>query len=170
MIWPLLIAVAVLAAVVFFVLRARGEGAAPGPGGHASAAPAGNKPIPPGWGWAKVHLKSAGLKALGYYYKDRMAGPSFKILVDLASPLDDAAIRDAAREKQYRAESTFRLGAHETINVEPVPPDFAAMLRQKYESGTSPAGPQCAVVLFLTTDERRALDLPERLPGIDVYL
>ena len=70
--------------------------------------------IPETWGWAKVHWAQANVKALGYYYRDATAGPSFKILVDLFEVTDDAAIRDAAKAKDYIANETFRLGAHVT--------------------------------------------------------
>jgi hypothetical protein len=142
---------------------------APAFASHAPGAPPPmNVQLPPEWGWVWVHHAAANLKVLGYYYRDKMAGPSLKIVVDLkAVPPEHVAA--AANAAGYSGNATFRLGAHETINAEHLPPDFAAMMRQKYESGVGTAGPQCAVVLKLTTQERASLGLPPAPPHMEAY-
>jgi Domain of unknown function (DUF4328) len=152
---------------------------APGtyPSGHPGAMGAPNYPsappavaFPPEWGWAWVHQKAGNLKVLGYYYRDKTAGFSVKMLVDLMQPMDFSQIAAAARAVGYRADTTIRLGGHETLNVEGLPSDFAAMMKAKYESGTSPAGPAAAIVLRLTKEECRVLGLPIAPPHMEVYV
>ncbi|MBN2493199.1 MAG: hypothetical protein JXR96_01305 [Deltaproteobacteria bacterium] len=123
--------------------------------------------LPPEWGWCRVHVRDAQLKALGYYYRDRHAGPSVNILVDLSSPLGPELIRSRASSAGYRGSSTFRLAAHETIQIEGLPADFAAMMRTRYEQCDGPAG---AVVLKLTAAERAEYGLPDSPPWIATYL
>jgi hypothetical protein len=135
-----------------------------------AAIPGPKKTIPQTWGWAKVHLKAGGLKALGYYYRDRSAGPSFKVLVDLLESPTDDTIRAVAAEKEYIANSTFRLGAHETLYAGAREGAMAVLTEASYEQGEGAAGPDCAVVMMLTDAEKRAYELPEAMPGIEVYL
>lgn len=67
----------------------------------------------------------------------------------------------------YRGASTVRLGAHETIAIERLPADFAALMIRKYEQCEGVAG---AVVLKLTAAERAEYRLPDHPALIASYL
>ena len=126
--------------------------------------------IPATWGWAKLSLGGADLKALGYYYRDKQAGYSFKILVDLKIATTEAAIRDAARAADYFANTTFRLGAHDTSYLQAMGDDMRAKAELEFESGTSPIGEHCAMVHMLTREQREAYALPTVMPHMEAYL
>jgi hypothetical protein len=123
--------------------------------------------FPPEWGWAK--LKAGGRSWFGYYYRDRTAGPSFKCIVELTTPMDDAAIAAAARAASYLGPSTYRLGAHETMGSDGLPEEVWSFLRRDFESG-EPAAPHIAKVLRLSPAERTAWGLPAAPPHMEVYL
>lgn len=125
-------------------------------------------PIPSTWGWAKLSLGGADLKALGYYYRDKQAGYSFKILVDLKTATTEPAIRDAARAADDFASTTFRRCAHDTSYLQAVGDEMRA--RAEFESGTSSIGEQCAMVHMLTREQREAYALPTVMPHMDAYL
>ncbi|WP_394824994.1 hypothetical protein [Pendulispora albinea] len=122
-------------------------------------------PIPKDWGWAKMRYRDG--KALGYYYRDAAAGPSFKILLDLAPARSVSEIRDELASLGYRGSVTYRCGAHETMNVEGLPSDVVAFLLDKFEHGT---GRGDAIVMKLTRAECEAYGLPDRPPWIGHYL
>jgi hypothetical protein len=133
---------------------------------EAESPPARARDVPQEWGWYRLHARSAKLKALGYYYRDRMAGPSFNMLFDLATPASADEVCRQAAAARYRGSSTFRLPGHETLNVEGLPEDFASMLRAKYEQCDGPG----AVLLRLTRAERAEYGLPDSPPWIGSYL
>ena len=124
------------------------------------------KALPSTWGWAKLHFKAADRKLLGYYYRDRQAGWSLKVLVDLASDPDEAEIREKARACDYLA-TTYRIGGHEMQRVEGMGEEWRRRAEEDFAKGE--AAPGCAVVIMLTSDERRAYALPEAFPGIEIF-
>lgn len=117
--------------------------------------------VPAEWGWAR--LNDRGEKSLGYYYRDRTAGPSFHVLSEAADP---PPTPESLRDKRYRGSLTKRLAAHETMQIPESAADLATMLRGRFDSG----GASGCVVLKLTKAERDALGLPDAPPWIDVYL
>jgi hypothetical protein len=122
---------------------------------------------PQGWYWGRLHVVGH-VKAIGYYYRDKSAGPSFNILVELGDPSPPAsAIADAARAASYRGSSTFRMGAHEEVFVEGLPPGDAAFMRTMFDS---PQGPVRCRVMRLTREEIEAYGLPAAPPWIQFYL
>jgi len=152
------------------------SGASPAPGESGNGAkPASAAPptlprdLPQEWGWYRMHDRNGRRTALGYYYRDRHAGPSFHILAELASPLawPPEAFRDEASAAGYRGDTTFRLGAHETINIEPIPAEFATLMRTRYERCE---GPATAMLLKLTAADRAQYGLPDAPPWIAHYL
>lgn len=84
--------------------------------------------------------------------------------------MTDDAIREAAHATGFRGGDIVRLGAHETVSVEGLPPDAVAIFAKGYDQGHGVAGPNCAVVLELTSDAKRRYDLPERPSFIEAYL
>lgn len=157
----LMLAGLAIALVAFTVLR-RG-GASP------SATPTDDAPfagaVPDGFFWAKMRTPDGRVHALGYCYRDAAAGPSFRALVELSPPKSDAQIRDAARDAHYRGDTIHRLGAHETLQIpSTLPPDFAALLRKKFES------PQRTVLLRLQPEEIATLALPSAPGWISHYV
>ena len=129
------------------------------------APPASRAAVPEEWGWYRMHVRGS-RKALGYYYVDRTAGPSFKIVVELDSQPTADEIRKQAAAAQYRGSSTFRLPGFETVNTEGLPEDFAALMRKKYEECE---GPGDAILLKLTQAERAEYGLPETPEWVGVY-
>lgn len=142
---------------------------APVEDGATASAPPAAPAIPSGWGWAKVHLAAAGLKSLGYYYRDPSAGYSFKELVDLNGNPSDDEIREAARAKNYIANSTFRLNAHDTMFPVAREGETREASEATYERGAGANDPGCAIVMLLTDEEKRLYDLPDAMPGIEYY-
>jgi 4-amino-4-deoxy-L-arabinose transferase-like glycosyltransferase len=126
--------------------------------------------VPDDWGWAKVHLESRGVKALGYYYRDASTGWSFRVVVDLKAADEDGLVREVARKNDYGGDTTLRLAKHETLHVEGEPADVVANHRAMFAKGESPGGPDCALVLLLSEKERSALNLPEQPAWLDAYL
>jgi hypothetical protein len=110
------------------------------------------------------------MKALGYYYRDKSAGYSFKILVELKDSPSDDEIRERARAQDYFANTTFRLSGHETIYAVAREGEMAATYEATFEAGKGTAGPEYAIVMLLTAAEKRAYELPAAMPHIEVYL
>lgn len=137
------------------------------PGAALQPAPSSRLEVPSDWGWCWLHARSPRLKALGYYYRDSDAGTTLNVLVDLASTLDPTQIRIQAASRNYRGATTFRIGPHESINVEGQSENFAALMRKKYELCESVAG---TVVLKLTAAERAQYGLPEMPKWLVSYL
>jgi hypothetical protein len=117
--------------------------------------------IPAEWGWA--HLNERGQKSVGYYYRDRAAGPSFHVLFEAAGRKPTT---DELRVKGYRGDVTKRLGAHETMQIPDGAEALATMLRGRFESG----GASGCIVLRMTSAERRELGLPDQPPWIGPYV
>lgn len=137
------------------------EGAPPVAAATPASAPAATRAVPPEWGWAR--LNDRGQKSLGYYYRDRMAGPSFHVVSEASEPAPTA---DSLRDMRYRGSLTVRLGAHETMQIPEGAADLASVLRGRFDSG----GASGCVVLKLTKAERDELGLPDAPPWIDAYL
>ncbi|MFN7699028.1 MAG: hypothetical protein ACK6CU_23300 [Deltaproteobacteria bacterium] len=117
--------------------------------------------IPADFGWAR--LNDHGEKSVGYYYRDRTAGPSFHVLFVEDAPLT----ADELRAMRYRGTLTKRLGAHETMQIpEGLPPDGEVFLREMFAEG----GATGTAVLALTPAERNALQLPEHPWWIEGHL
>jgi hypothetical protein len=125
--------------------------------------------VPKGFYWGRLHVAAKPpLKAIGYRYVDRQAGPSFHCVVELATPQEDAAaIRATAAACNFRGASTFRLGAHEEMFVDTLPPDVAQMMREEFDAGE---GPVKTKVMRLTATEIGDLGLPAAPPWISAYL
>ncbi len=163
----LVIGVGAMGAVIALavMLSQRGSGAREGsplipatPATQASAAPGA---IPAAWGWAR--LNQQGRKSVGYYYRDRTAGPSFHILFD-----EDAEppTPEQLREMRYRGSVTTRLGAHESMQIPEGVPNLVAMMQRTFDSG----GTSGTVVLKLMKSERDGLGLPDAPEWISAYL
>lgn len=141
----------------------------PAIGMQPAAPPAGTVQFPREWGWVKLHMRAAGVKSLGYYYRDKAAGPSVKMVVDLLTTPPEQ-IAQAARTAGYAGNSTFRLPGFESLHVDNMPEEVLAMHRESFEKGHGAAGPQTAVVLYLTENERAQLGLPIAPPHMELYL
>jgi hypothetical protein len=126
------------------------------------------KTPPSTWYWGRLHdLHGPASKAIGYYYRDKTGGPSFHVVVDVTNGEDAAEIKRAAAACNYRGEVTMRLGAHEEIFADNVPPSDADFLRKEFDD---PSGPVKTRVMRLTAEERSAFGLPDAPDWAQFYL
>jgi hypothetical protein len=116
---------------------------------------------PQGWMWAKLHDKNLGIYALGYRYVDQVGGVSFHVVADLRSQPTAESLRRAG----YRGDRTVRLGQHETLYVDGLPPELVAFQQGSFEQG----GLTGAVVMALTAGERSWFGLPDAPPWAQTY-
>lgn len=118
---------------------------------------------PRGWFWGKLNHRALGRQVLGYRYIDPTAGASFHIVGELAA----LPAAEALRRAGYRGRETVRLGGHTTMYPrDGASAEEARFLQQEFDEG----GPSGTVVLALSTDEKRALGLPDAPPWISTYL
>ena len=84
------------------------------------------------WLWARINF--AGRRALGIYGRDH-DGYCFHVVVGMDDNPPDELVARAAADAGYRPRATWRLGAHETINNEKMPPQVVQMNRLSFDGG-----------------------------------
>lgn len=114
--------------------------------------------------WAKLHIPAAGLRKLGYYYVDRVGGPSFRAICELAeaSPAKMAALAPGG----FSSSQIVRLGGHETLRSHPsTPTDILRFNADDFERG----GAVGTIVWELSAKEREELGLPLEPPWAAIF-
>ncbi len=116
--------------------------------------------LPMKWGWAKLTTQD-GRSSLGFFYIDKMAGPSLRQLIELDSQPSDEAIRAEGQRVGYCGSTIVRVGGHEWVNG-----TFAAELSPNMLQPR----PGMAKVISLTDEEMSRWALPAAPGWIATYL
>ncbi len=156
-----LVSLVIMNIVLKVALKHQAHAGAPQTAHHHGVVVQGPWTAPHGWMWAKLNDRKLGIYALGYRYIDPVGGPSFHVVADLRSQPSAESLRRAG----YRGDRTVRLGEHETLYVDGIPPELVAFHQGSFEEG----GVTGAVVMALTKGERSWLGLPDAPPWAQTF-